>query len=250
MCYFLRKRMDTTILEDLGLTQGEIKVYLSLLELGSANAGEILRACKLQNSVMHRALNSLTDKSLINYILDGKRKIYQATDPENFFTFIENKKTKFEQILPDLKAKQQTAKTSENATIYRGIRGVDEVYRHLREEKGKEYLSFGGGEQCEQRMSTSWWSNHHIKRIENRLPSRQVFDETVRDFGNELVKKPISKVKYLPAEFAQFQETVIVGDLVAITLFTKNAYSVLIRDKLVAEGYKKHFEILWASAKK
>ena len=103
-------------------------------------------------------------------------------------------------------------------------------------------------------MGTSWWSNHHIKRIKNLLPSRQVFDKTVREFGNELVKKQISKVKYLPAEFAQFQETVIVGDLVAITLFTKNAYSVLIRDnirdKFVAEGYKKHFEILWTSARR
>ena len=59
--------MDTTILEDLGLTTAEIKVYISLLELRSAPAGEILSRCKLHNSVMHRALNSLTQKSLINY---------------------------------------------------------------------------------------------------------------------------------------------------------------------------------------
>ena len=246
----MKFKMDTTILEDLGLTQAEIKVYLSLLELGSANAGEILRKCQLQNSVMHRALNSLTDKSLINYILEGRRKIYQATDPENFFNFIDKKKSKLEQILPELKAKQNLSKTTENATVYRGIRGIDEVYRQLREERGKEYLSFGGGEQCEQRMGTTWWKNHHIKRIKNKLHSRQVFDETVRIFGDELNKKTISKVKYLPAKFTQFQETVIVGDLVAITLFTKNAYSILIKDKLVAEGYKKHFEVLWKSAKR
>ena len=34
--------MDTKILEDLGFTNAEIKVYLALLELGSATAGPII----------------------------------------------------------------------------------------------------------------------------------------------------------------------------------------------------------------
>ncbi|MBS3123098.1 hypothetical protein J4437_00525 [Candidatus Woesearchaeota archaeon] len=245
--------MDTTILEDLGLTTAEIKVYISLLELRSAPAGEILSRCKLHNSVMHRALNSLTQKSLINYIFDGRRKIYQATDPDNFLAFIEQKKNKFEQILPELKAKLQISKQlsrpTENATIYKDTRGISEVYRQLREEKGKEYLSFGGGKVCEDRMGTAWWKNHHLNRIKNKLPSRQVFDETVRSFGKELIKKQISQVRYFPAHFAQFQETVIVGDLVAISLFTKDAYSILIRDQFVAEGYIKYFQLLWKNAK-
>lgn len=242
--------MDITILEDLGLTESEIKVYLALLEIGNSTAGNILIRSGLQNSVTHRALNSLIEKGLINFILKGKKRIYQATDPENFFNFIDEKKQRFKEILPELKQKQAFTKDTENATIYKGTRGISEVYKLLREEKGKEYLSFGGGKPCEERMGTFWWNNHHIKRIENKLPSRQVFDETVKKFGTGLIKNSISKVKYLPAEFEQFQETVIVGDLVAITIFTANAYSILIRDQIVADGYKKHFELLWKSAKK
>ena len=34
--------MDITILEDLGLTNAEIKIYLALLELGSTTAGPII----------------------------------------------------------------------------------------------------------------------------------------------------------------------------------------------------------------
>ena len=62
--------MDTSILEDLGLTQAEIKVYIALLELGSSSAGQILEKSGLQNSVVHRALNSLIEKGLISYILE------------------------------------------------------------------------------------------------------------------------------------------------------------------------------------
>ena len=74
--------MDISILEDLGLTQAETKVYLALLELGSSTAGPILEKSGLQNSVVHRALNSLIAKGLINFVSEGKRKIYQATNPE------------------------------------------------------------------------------------------------------------------------------------------------------------------------
>ena len=241
--------MDTAILEDLGLTHAEIRVYISLLELGSATAGPIIEKSGLQNSVVHRALHSLIAKGLINYILEGKRKIYQATDPESFFGFIEDKRRRFEDILPELKRKQQVSKEKEKATIYRGVRGIHEVYTTLINSKAKEYLTFGGGHQCEMLMGTAWWKNLHTRRIANKLPSRQVFDDTVRKFGVELRKRPISKVRFLSKEFAQFQETVIVGEYVAITVFIESPYSFLIRDPVVAEGYKKHFELLWDIAK-
>lgn len=242
--------MDTTILEDLGLTNAEIKVYIALLELGSSTAGPIREKSNLQNSVIHRALQSLINKGLINYILEAKRKIYQATDPENFFNFIDDKKKRFTTILPELKKKQEYAKEEEKATIYKGIRGIKEVYNILVNSRVKEYLTFGGGHMCEERMGTEWWESMHTKRIANKLPSRQVFDETVRKFGKNLVKRPTSKVRYVDKDFAQFQETVIAGDLVAINVFTENPYSFLIKDQIVADGYKKHFELLWKNAKK
>ena len=79
------------------------------------------------------------------------------------------------------------------------------------------------------------------------IPARQVFDETVRPLGKDIVSR--SKVRFLSKEFAQFQETVIVGNRVAINVFTQNAYSFLINDPKVAEGYKKYFELLWKIAK-
>ena len=242
--------MDTTILEDLGLTNAEIKVYIALLELGSSTAGPIREKSNLQNSVVHRGLQSLINKGLINYIFEAKRKIYQATDPENFFHFIDDKKKRFESILPELKEKQDHAKDEEKATVYKGVRGIKEVYNIVINSAAKEYLTFGGGYQCEERMGTEWWDIMHTKRIANKLPSRQVFDETVRKFGKGLVRMPISKVRYVDKDFAQFQETVIAGDLVAIAVFSENPYAFLIKDQKVAEGYKKHFELLWKTARK
>jgi len=243
--------MDTSILEDLGLTHAEIKVYIVLLELGSSSAGQILEKSQLQNSVMHRALNSLIEKGIISYILQGKKKIYQASNPENFHDFIEEKKKRFDELLPELKARQKTAKKAVVGEIFKGKKGITQLYTTLLNSGGKEYNTFGGGSQVTYDvMGETWWKNLHAKRIEKRIPCRQVFDETIRKFGNELNKKPLTKIRFLPKEYAQLQETIIIGDFVGIAIFTENPYGILIKDKVVADGYRKQFEILWDKAVK
>jgi hypothetical protein len=152
-------------------------------------------------------------------------------------------------LLPELKARQQQHKKEEEATLYRGIRGVSQVYRFLVEQKGCEYNTYGGGEECAKRMGLSWWVNLHTRRVENKIPARQLFDETVRSQATDITSKPLTTVRYLAADFASFQETVIVGDYVAVTVFTENPYSFLMHDAKVAQSYRKYFEALWKMAK-
>jgi len=243
--------MDSSILEDLGLTQAEIKVYIAMLELGSTSAGPIVEKSGLQNSVVHRALHSLTQKGLISFILEGKKKVYQATNPENFYHFIDDKKKRFEQILPELKQKQSFAKEKKEATIYRGRRGINEVYTRLLDSDGKEYNTYGGGKRVTyDTMGEHWWKGLHTKRIEKKIPARQVFDETIREFGEELNTRPLSKVRFLSQDFEQLTETVIIGDCIAIVIFTGDPYGLFIEDKTVADGYRKNFEVLWEKAKR
>lgn len=200
---------------------------------------------------MHRALNSLIEKGLISYVTEGKRKLYQATNPEHFIQFIEEKKQRFQKILPELKHKQKQAKQLTAATIYKGKHGINEVYNILISNKeAKEYNTFGGGDECAKFMGMTWWISMHTKRVANKLPSRQVFDESVRAVAPPITSKPLTKARYLPAQFASFQETAISGEYVAITCFTENAYSFLIQDRKIAEGYKKYFELLWKVAKR
>jgi len=242
--------MNTEILEDLGLTRTEVGVYVSLLELGSSSAGEILDRSKLPSSTVHRDLNSLIEKGLVNFILEGKRKIYQATKPESFFDFIEDKKRRFEELLPELKKRQDRNEKKEAASVFRGIRGIQEVYSIMVGSEGKEYLTFGGGPPAVETMGLTWWLNLHTRRIANKLPSRQVFDLVVKEMGGtEIGVKKMTNIRYLSKEFAQFQETIIVGDKVAIAVFGENPYAFLIEDGKVAEGYRKYFEELWKLAK-
>jgi len=151
--------------------------------------------------------------------------------------------------LPELKNIQLFAKQRTRVEIFKGKRGINELYTNLLKSGGKEYNTFGGGSQVTYDvMGETWWRNLHAKRLDKKIPSRQVFDATLKDYAKQLNKIPLTKIKLLPRKFEQLQETVIVGDLIGIAIFTQNPYGILIKDQVVADGYRKQFEILWNEA--
>ncbi len=81
------------------------------------------------------------------------------------------------------------------------------------------------------------------------MVSRQVFDESVREEGDILADNAYTNVRYLSKEFAQFQETIITGTKIMIAVYSDNPYAFVIQDKLVAQSYKKYFELLWSVGK-
>src|SRR5210317_1793148 len=116
--------MDTRILEDIGLTNAEIKVYISLLELGTSTAGPIIEKSGLQSSVVHMTLNRLLNKGFISFIKEGQRNHYQANNPQHISHYIDNKKKEFEELLPQLLLKQELAKQKSEVTTFKGIKGI------------------------------------------------------------------------------------------------------------------------------
>ena len=86
--------MEAQILSDLGFTNAEIKVYLTLLELGTSTAGPIMEKSGLQSSVVHMTLNKMVGKGLVSYVKEGQRKHYQAANPKHIINFIDEKKSR------------------------------------------------------------------------------------------------------------------------------------------------------------
>jgi len=101
--------MDDKILEslqELGLSNRESICYTALLELGSSTVGIICNKTQIPSSKIYEILENLISKGLVTYVIIGKIKHYQATDPRVFLGFIDERKKSFEQILPQLLSKQ------------------------------------------------------------------------------------------------------------------------------------------------
>ena len=156
--------MDLEIFEDFGFTRSEAIIYTTLLGLGTTSAGKILERSGLQNSVLHRNLNSLIEKGFVTFILEGRRKLYSTISPDNLTQYLEDKKRRFEKILPKLKQIESLAQDSTGGRIYKGKKGLNEMYITLLNSEGKEYNTFGGGSRVSHNiMGDTWWKNLHSK---------------------------------------------------------------------------------------
>ena len=79
------------ILEQLGLSNNEIKVYLALLELEQSTATPIVKKADIPNSKIYPVLEKLIKKGLVNYVIKNNVKYFQASSPENLMDILNSK---------------------------------------------------------------------------------------------------------------------------------------------------------------
>jgi len=237
--------MDTQILEDLGFTNAEIKVYLALLELGLSTAGPIIEKSGLQSSVVHMTLNKLVNKGFISFVKEGQRNHYQATDPKHISDYIDEKKKQFEQLLPDLMLKQQMGKEKSEVTTFRGIKGIRELLHELLEAGGKEHHTFGSAKESLM-MGDAFWISYHKKRAARGITAKLLFNQSLKKW-TDINKYPKAKYKFTDQGFEPLTETIIRNDKIGIILWTEIPIGILIHNKVAAQSYDKFWEIMWNS---
>ena len=239
--------MDTQILEDLGFTNAEIKVYLALLELGLSTAGPIIEKSGLQSSVVHMTLNKLVTKGFVSFIKEGQRNHYQATDPKHISEYIDEKKAQFEKILPELLGKQQLAKEKSEVTTFRGKKGIRELLYSLLEAEGTEHHTIGSAKESLM-MGDAFWLSYHKKRAEKGIKAKLIFNESLKKW-TDINKYPEAEYQFTSTGFEPLTETIIRNDKIGIIIWTEIPLGILIHNKVAAKSYDKFFEILWSQSK-
>lgn len=233
--------MDTKILEDIGLTQGEIKVYMALLEAGSSTAGEILKRANIQNSVFHFNINRLIEKGLVSYMKMNKFRVYKAADPENFMTYLKDKEAQIKEILPKLKEKQQQAKVTQEVEMFEGIKGIITLLNTLIEDakRGDEFLFFAP------ELSTSeeiqkFYEMYDIKRHARGL--------IIKGIAPKKLKPLFQKRKHIKMKYTDMplpSNTGICDDKIALISWDEKPSGVLITSKHIVDKQKEFFHSMW-----
>ena len=74
------------------------------------------------------ALNKLIEKGFVSFVKEGKRNIYQASNPQHIIDYVDDvfthKKNRLEKIVPVLISQQQKAPEKPTITTFQGIRGI------------------------------------------------------------------------------------------------------------------------------
>lgn len=235
--------MDTHNLEAAGLTKVEAHVYSVLLDLGSAQAGEISRKSGVHRRSVYDVMERLIEKGLVAYIKLNDRRVFQATSPTRLLELVDEKKKNIEKIIPQLILKYKLAKQKQETIFYRGKEGIRTIFEDQIEE-GKDVLVIGGASDAKKFLNY-FIDRYTKKRVEKKIKLKIIYCSTKKQ--KEMI--PLAEIKYLPETYASAASTNVYGDKVAIILWTENPFAILINDKEIAKSYKNYFELLWQIAK-
>ena len=92
-------------LQQIGLTENETKIFLTLLDLGSSLAGIISRKSGIHRRSVYDAIDRLIEKGLIGYIVKNNRKYFEAVNPSILLNLLKEKEESIKEILPQLESK-------------------------------------------------------------------------------------------------------------------------------------------------
>lgn len=241
--------MDTGILEDIGLTQAEIKVYLALLELGESTAGPLIKKTGLQNSVVHATLPKLAQKGLGVFVKKGHTRHYHTTEPGAILKLIDERRNRFKDLLPELLARQKPIERQE-VEIYEGLRGHRVMLYDFMEDakKGDEYLFFSFYAENPDDFDDMFdlYNEFSKERKNLGVQTKGIIPAQVWD----KFKNRIAKENLLFVDFPVLTNITIFNDKVFMTPWEDRRMSFLIYSRQLAEMYRKHFYSIWEKYKK
>ena len=249
LCY-----MNTQILEEIGLTKTEIKIYLTLLKIGQSTTTNIVKDAKIHASKVYEFLERLIQKGLVTYTIKSNKKHFRAADPEFLKEFLKEKRNEIKEqekeidnILPRLNALRQYEEDIIQSETYEGLRGVKSVYEKILSTLKKgETLHILGAPRIGNEIFEGFLLDWHKRRIKKGIKCNYIYDSDVRDYGKVRENMKLTKVKYLPRNIASsmwieiFKDNVFIGHLKR-----SNAVIFFIRDKEIAKGYLDYFKLIW-----
>lgn len=239
------------------LTSNESLVYVTLLNLKEAGATEIAKECGLFRTFVYDILTKLADKGLVTYIIKSGKKRYRTSSPDKLLNLIKEKENLTRNILPELNILFQKPKEECLVEQYEGVNGaktvIDEAFQEAISRKFKEFLFFGAtGKAVE---SIGYYYMHMVELAEKRkLPykvdfrgiwsSKLITMEVIKSIGKK------KNHRFFPDGYEPTAPAIIYGDKVVLIGGIHKPFTILIKNKQLADSFKYYFEFMWKYASK
>lgn len=246
--------MNIELLEEIGLTKTESKIYLTLLKLGQTTTTEIIKDSEIHASKVYEFLDRLIKKGLVSYVIKSNKKYFIASPPESLKEIIKEQKEKLGQqeeklnnLIPELKKIIVEGEDKIVAEIYEGFSGLKTIYEKilLTLKKGETQYIIGVPKIANDKLE-GFVLNWHKKRIKKGIKCKYIYDSDAKVYGEIRKKMPDTLVKYLPNKIISPMWIEIFSDYVAIGHIKEyNVVLFLIHDKEIAKGYLDYFKLIW-----
>lgn len=232
-------------LQHLGLAEKEAKVYLAILQLGTASVPAISIKAGTKRPTTYLILEELRMKGLATLLPRKKKALYTAESPHKLLEEQREKEETIQQSMPELMAIYNSQKEKPKVTYYQGEDNLIKLYDEVLNSKEiLFYASIGS-------LSPTVY-NFVIKKLNSidreKMEVREILqaDEKSIQFAKDYATEH-DQIKIAPENFKFPTDNMIFGNKIAIVTYKDDPMAVVIESHDVVETYKSIFEMLWSS---
>jgi HTH-type transcriptional regulator, sugar sensing transcriptional regulator len=250
--------MELQDLKKIGLTEGEIKVYSALLDLGESTRTELSKKSSISPSKIYDVANRLLEKGIISSVKKNNIIHFSAANPEKIKDFIKQKeegiekeKSLVDEVLPLLLSKYQKTEAQTDIEVFYGWEGMktafDDIVKTLN--KGESNYIFGASKGHNSEQADIFFNQYYHKKKEKGFETKVIFNEEVRENKERtsiFYKKP-NEIRFLHQD--TFTEINLYKNTVLIIMLLKKPIVIKVKNKEAADSFKKFFDSLWKIAK-
>ena len=250
--------MDTSILQEIGFSPGEIKVYFALLELGQTTIGPLAKQSKVTPAKVYGIIDRLMSKGLATSIIQSGTKHFEAVSPKKILEYldekghkIEEEKTEIKKLIPQIEAIKQFTNNLVQAEIYQSFQGLRTLYQEAIEvlkANKEDFIGFTlGKEEYRHKESEHFFREFDTKRRNMGIKVKLIGHISQKSFLNNITKhdKNIT-IRYLPYQMPT--GVIIFGDRIATIVWHDIPTAFVMQSNQVADSYKKFFWDMWRIA--
>ncbi len=248
--------MNEKLLEDLGLSRGEAKVYLTLLDLGMATTGPIAKFSTISPSKVYKILDKLSARGLVSHVLIGKTKHFKPANPKTVLDLIQQKKSEMEEkerqfqtILPQLQKQLIQSQKKAQAEIYEGFSGLKTVFDEIlnTSKKDDELLTIGIPRATG--IVQRYFIHFFKKQAKIGFKIKAIFNENARVTANER-KNGKTSFRFMPKNVITPAVINIYRDRTIVNIRSEGEqlFTFVITSKETADSFRDYFKLLWKTA--
>lgn len=251
--------MELRDLKNIGLTQGEIKVYTALLELGECKKSALAKKSGISPSNIYDVTNRLLEKGIISRIEKNGVAHFSPANPRKLTEYInqkeveiEKEKTVVNEMTPILLSMFNKTREKSNVEVFYGWNGLKTVFDDMIEECQKEDKNyvFGASKGFEEKQTDTFFLKYSRARETKGIITDIIFNKDILEREHRIdffIKSKKYNVKFMqqttPSEIMTYKNRT------CIIILSKEVLAIRITSKEVAESFKQYFESMWNIAK-